>query len=129
LDEYFEADRRQYYQKIQQARDLDGDLTHWLEYVAAGVVRALRATKQRIESLRLAWPDGKIHLTPRQEDVIRYLQEHGRVKSPDLERAFRITRARVGQILQPLVKAGLILREGQTRSTSYRLDSGRAGRR
>jgi len=36
LDEFFGQDRQRYYNKIQQARDLDDDLSYWLEYVAAG---------------------------------------------------------------------------------------------
>lgn len=72
LDEYFEQDRQQYYLKIQQARDLDDDLSYWLD-------------------------------------------------SPEIEKAFSISRARVNQIIKPLIDAGLVIREGQTRATTYRL--------
>lgn len=60
-------------------------------------------------------------LTKRAEDILRFLRDKGRVKSPDLEKAFSLTRARVGQIMKPLIEAGLVLREGQTRATTYRL--------
>ncbi len=37
----YERDRQTYYDKIQQARDLDDDLTYWLKYVCQGVVGTL----------------------------------------------------------------------------------------
>lgn len=121
LDEYYEADRQRYYDKIQQARDLDDDLSLWLEYSAEGVVETLEKTRGRIMSLQVTDKAPKMRLTKRQEDVLRFLRDKGRAKAPDLEAAFGLTRARVGQIVKPLVDAGLVIREGQTRATSYRL--------
>lgn len=121
LDEYFERERQLYYQKIQQARDLDDDLSYWLEYVAEGVVETLNTVKERILSLRIAVAAPRMVLTKRQEDILRYLRDRGRVKSPDIEKVFSLTRARVSQIIKPLVNAGLVVREGQTRATTYRL--------
>lgn len=121
LDEYFEQDRAKYYEKIQQVRELDDVLTYWLEYVAEGVVETLCRTKQRILSLDITVKAPRLILTKRQEDFLRFLRDRGRVKSPEFERAFRLTRARVNQILRPLVEAGLVVCEGQTRATMYRL--------
>lgn len=121
LDEFFEQDRGVYYDKIQQARDLDGDLTYWLEYVAQGVVETLGRTKGRIVSLQIAAKAPRIVLTKRQEDVLKLLRDHGRMKSPDIERALELTRARVNQIMRPLVASGLVAKEGRTRATTYLL--------
>ncbi len=121
LDEYFEQDRQTYYDKIQQARDLDDDLTYWLEYAAKGIVETLKQTRRRIESLRLNAKAPKTILTRQQENLLRLLRDNGRMRSPEMEKTFRVTRARVGQILKPLIRAGLIVKEGQTRATAYRL--------
>lgn len=121
LDEFFEQDRQRYYQKIQQARDLDDDLSYWLEYVAEGVVGTLHKVKERIIGLSISVQAPRMVLTKRQEDILRFLRDRGRVKSPDIEKAFSLTRARVGQIIKPLTDAGLVIREGQTRATTYRL--------
>jgi Fic family protein len=126
LDEQFEADRARYYLKIQQARDLDDDLTYWLDYVGDALVATLRQTRNRIQSLAVSVRAPRILLTRRQEDVLRLLRDKGRLKSPDIERAFRVSRARVGQIVTPLITAGLVLREGQTRATTYSLADGPA---
>lgn len=121
LDEFYEADRQRYYDKLQQARDLDGDLTYWLEYVAEGVLETLLRTRQRIESLRVSAAAPRFRLSKRQEDVLRFLRDRGRAKAPDLESAFGLTRARIAQVVKPLVDAGLVVREGRTRATTYRL--------
>lgn len=121
LDEYFLADRQRYYDKLQQARDLDDDLTFWLEYFAEGVVSTLTQTKKRIQMLQVAHAGRKITLSTRQENVLTLLQSRGRVKAPEIEKEFKITRARVAQIMRPLVDAGYVIREGQTRATTYRL--------
>lgn len=121
LDEFYEADRQRYYDKIQQARDLDGDLSFWLEYAAEGVVETLKKTRDRIVSLQVTEKAPRMRLTKRQEDILRFLRDKGRAKTPDIEVAFGFSRARVGQIIKPLVDAGLVIREGQTRATTYRL--------
>ncbi len=121
LDDYFEEDRQRYYDKIQQAREMDDDLTYWLEYVAKGVVETLTRTNERILSLQIIKIAPKMILTKRQEDLLRFLRDKGRVKSPEIESSFKMTRSRVNQIIKPLVDAGLIIREGQTRATTYRL--------
>ncbi len=121
LDEYFEQNQQLYYDKIQQARDLDDNLSWWLEYCARGVVETLKRTRSRIESLRITAKASKVTLTKRQEDLLRWMQGRGRVRSPEIEKALKITRSRINQILKPLIEAGLVLREGQRRGTTYRM--------
>lgn len=121
LDDYFRSNQQLYYDKLTQVRELDEDLTYWLEYVAKGIVQTLQQTKERILSLKVSHKGTKITLTKRQEEVLRLLQDKGRLKSPDFEKAFHLTRARVAQIMKPLTDAGLVIREGQTRATTYRL--------
>ena len=122
LDEFFERDRPRYYEKINQARELDGVLTYWLEYVAEGLVETLKKTLDRIASLQTSSAKGgRILLTSRQEDVLRLLRNKGRAKSGDIEKALKISRARIAVILAPLLKAGLVARSGASRATTYHL--------
>ena len=89
--------------------------------MAEGVVGTIYKGKERIIGLRISVQASRMGLTKRQEDTLRFLRDRGRVKSPDIEKAFSLTRARVGQIIKPLTDAGLVIREGQTRATTYRL--------
>ena len=123
VDEYFEADRGRYYEKIQQARELDDDLTYWLEYVAAGIVDTLEKTKERIASLQIRHKNSKLVLTRRQEEVLRFIRERGKVNSAEIVKAFRLTRSRVNQLVKPLVEASVLIQEGATRATTYRIST------
>jgi len=118
LDDYFEQARDVYYLKRQQARDLDDDLTYWLDYVAVGIRDTFRAVEKCI-SLANITNDNTYSLTRKQEEFIGFLRDHGKVSSAQLETAFAITRSRVNQIIKHLVDQGLLQREGQTRSTRY----------
>lgn len=120
LDDYFAGDRQRYYQKLQQARELDEELTHWIEYVAEGVVKTLKDVKVRIEDLQVSTRHN-ITLTPGQEELIRILRLKESVTSADLRETFKVSRARVHQIVNPLVKSGLVKTTGQGRSTRYLL--------
>lgn len=121
LDEFFESDRHKYYLKIQQVRELDNDLTYWLEYITDALIDTLKRTRERITYLNIKTKNSNLILSKRQEEVLRFIQENGRVKSPDIEKAFGLTRSRVNQLIKPLVEASVLSREGQTRATFYRI--------
>ena len=120
LDEVYATHRLTYYDKIQQARDLDNVLTYWIEYVATGTLATLLKAKKRIQSLQIATKTA-IKLSRKQEQLLRYIEEKGRVRSPDIEADFNISRARVSQLLKPLTEVNLVTKEGFTSATVYRL--------
>lgn len=122
LDDHFANNRKFYYDKIEQTRELDGDLTYWTEYVAEGVIATLKRVKARIEEL-MAASGHEILLSPRQEELIRLLRDNGALSTGKIIEAMKITRARVNQIVQPLVKAGIVEAAGKARATMYRLKS------
>ncbi len=121
VDEYYDADRQTYYDKLQQARDLDDDLTYWLEYVAEGLVTTLRKTKARIESLDVQHASARLRLTAKQEELLRILRGKAWVSAAELSRTLDISRERMSELLRPLITANIVLREGHTRATTYRL--------
>ncbi len=122
LDEFFEKNRQLYYDKIQQARDLDDDLTFWITYVAECVFQTLEKTQTRIQAL-LDQSKSQQHLSLKQKEFILFIKTRGEVRSPDLQVGLSISRARVNQIVGPLVKLGIVVQLGQRRGTSYKLAS------
>ena len=72
--------------------------------------------------LQLGVEDVSLASIAKQEELLRFLRDRGRVRPPDIEKALRVTRSRVSQVMQPLVEAGLVVRQGQTRSTTYVLN-------
>jgi Fic family protein len=122
IDDFFAADRAKYYQKIQQARELDNDLTYWLDYVAEAAVSALKSLQKRIAGLKIS-AKSKIVLSARQEELINLLQANPNIASTKLQKQLKLTRARIHQIIQPLIAAGLVEKTGQSRATRYRIKS------
>jgi Fic family protein len=119
LDDFFAQDRPRYYDLIQQARDMDGDYTHWVEYVAEGLARSVATVRDRIKegSLRLKG----VTLTPKQDELLSLLGRHKVLGAAQICQAMTINRARVNQLIAPLVRFGIVTREGAARAVRYRL--------
>ena len=117
LDEYFAGDRAKYYQMIQETREMDGDYTYWIEYFALGLLRSVEKLSTRLSSMKM---DGK-EWTPKQRELIKLLKKRGISGSGDIGHAMNINRARVNQLITPLIAAGIVVKEGHTRSAQYML--------
>ncbi|MFH1387240.1 MAG: Fic family protein [bacterium] len=120
LDEFFAGNRQFYYQKIEQARELDDDLTYWIEYVAEGIIKTLKDAKKRIEDLQVS-SKHKLLLSPRQEELVRIIRDRPYINVAILRDEMKITRARINQLITPLITSGLVAREGIGKATRYRL--------
>lgn len=129
LDEFFDQDRERYYREIQVVRDGGDILTPWLEYVSEGVVQTLQKTQQRIQVLRARSPTLHVTLNPTQERLLQILSGSPRQGGGELARALRITRSHLSKILRPLLKAGLVVKEGSTKAAVYGLKSTEDSRR
>jgi Fic family protein len=120
IDDFYSNDRDRYYEKIQQARELDGDLTCWIEYVAEGLLVACKDVFERIRDLSRS-PRKKIRLTPKQEALLAVLRAREGIGSAEIGRQLKIGRARIHQLMAPLIRAGVLKREGRARATRYYL--------
>lgn len=120
LDDFFAADRPRYYDMIQQTRDMDGDFTHWVEYVAQGLAWAHDDVQKRIKAgtLRLQG----VTLTPKQEELLNLLESKGILGASEIGKVMKINRARVNQLIGPLVHSGIVTKEGAARAVRYRLN-------
>lgn len=120
LDDYYAEDRQKYYDKIQQARDLDYDLTYWVEYVAEGILKTLEKMYSRVSRLSYS-SKMKIAITSKQEELLELLKMHGSLNSSEIGKLLKVKRARVNQLIAPLIKAKIVVREGRARATRYYL--------
>lgn len=118
LDDFFAKDRPRYYDMIQQTREMDGDLTHWVEYVAHGLAWAHEDVQNRIKAGTLSLK--RISLTPKQDELLGLLEQKGVLSAPQIGKKMEINRARVNQLISPLVSLGLVKREGAARAVRYR---------
>lgn len=121
LDEFFEIDRSRYYRKIQDARDNGDNLSDWITYVAEGVVETLQKTKVRIQALGAGAVHTKLSLNPKQERILHILAQQPRAGGSELVKVLGVSRSFLSKLLKPLIDSRLIIREGSTKSASYRL--------
>ncbi|MFH0797628.1 MAG: Fic family protein [Candidatus Omnitrophota bacterium] len=121
LDEFFEIDRERYYNEIQKVRRQEENLTSWLEYLGEGIVETLRKTQRRIQSIRTKMPITKFTLNHQQERIMRILGEVPKISGGELARSLGISRSHLSKVLSPLVKTGLVIKEGSTKAAIYRL--------
>jgi len=84
------------------------------------VVATMESVYTRLSALAATGRE-PLTLTPRQETLIGLLRDHGQLDSKQLCELMHINRARVNQLIAPLVKAGIVMQEGKTRGTRYYL--------
>jgi Fic family protein len=116
LDEYFAADRAKYYQMINETHEMDGDYTYWIEYFAQGLLSSIKKLSERLRSVKA----GR-EFTPKQRELLDLLKSQGILGSADICIAMKINRSRVNQLIVPLIAAGMVVKEGHTRSARYRV--------
>ena len=60
-------------------------------------------------------------LNERQEQIITLLQKHHHLGVLAMQKSLKLTRARINQLINPLIEEGLVVREGRARATVYKL--------
>jgi len=60
-------------------------------------------------------------LSKRQEEIIKLLKNNPLLSTKELEQKLKLTRSRINQLVVPLLKKGLVKREGKARATIYKL--------
>ena len=121
VDEFYWEDRPRYYAALQEVRRQGDDLTGWLEYTAEGLEVVLQSVWTRIQGLAGRATGPKLILRPRQEQLLQLLRDRRSLAPRDIWAALAVSRQGALDLIQPLVKAGLIMREGTRKSGRYRL--------
>ncbi|NQU17483.1 MAG: ANTAR domain-containing protein [Candidatus Saganbacteria bacterium] len=65
-------------------------------------------------------------MNSRQRQILDLLNSHDLLSTRDLLRPLKITRARLNQLIVPLMKKGLVKREGRARATIYKITDKRS---
>ena len=121
VDEFYWEDRPRYYAALQAVREQGGDLTGWLEYSAEGLLLSLERVWKRIQQLSAESGGKKVVLRPKQEQLLQLLRERGSLAPREIWDGLRVSKQGAMDLLRPLMKAGLVKREGTLKSGKYRL--------
>lgn len=124
LDDYYDIDRLNYSDKLHSADK--GNKTQWLEYFLEGITYSLQAAIGRVEVLKKTQVDEltgeqRVLVSKREEEVLQLILEKKALKTHDVAEVFGVTRQQAQSLLNSLVKKGIILKIGKTKSSYYQL--------
>ena len=121
LDDYYDRDRQSYYSALKTAQVNTGDITEWLEYFTDGAAYSVKEAKDAVIKISSKKKSGQIQvaLTPRQMQIIEYINIHGKVRNKDLQGLFKISAQAVHKELAKLVEIKIIAPVGEGRALYY----------
>lgn len=117
LDEFYANDRGRYYEMISETKSMDGDMTHWIEYTAEGLAYAVDRAGAR---KRHVIEQSRGELTDKESELLMLLKKNGPMGSSELCAQMGVNRARINQLVVPLLACRAVERSGKARSTRYR---------
>jgi Fic family protein len=125
LSEFYDKNRRQYYDAIQSVREKGMDMTEWLEYFVAGLKNQMLEVKNKGEvairkEIILERAQG-LNLNDRQQKLLTYLLDEKRASVDDIERMFKFIRRTIQRDLSKMVELGLVkeVAKSKTDPTKY----------
>jgi Fic family protein len=126
LDDYYNGDRKAYYNALRVADISANDLSGWLEYFLEGFMISIMQVKQKIMTLGFSKYSKKrekqIALTNREMKILELIYGKGRITSGDLQKLYGITRQAVHKELRNMIKKGVIVMRGSGKTTYYTLN-------
>lgn len=124
LEEYYNVDRRSYYEALATA-DQSDDLTEWLEYFVQGIAVEMVRLEERIITLEqivgqtLVPQTAALDLNPRQIRALEFLAHESKLTTTLYRQWNRVSRATAQRDLGDLVSRGILLQQGVGRGTYY----------
>jgi Fic family protein len=123
LDDYYDRDRQAYYAALKTAQISDGDITRWLEYFTDGILYSVTEAKDAVLKVGSKRKSGQaqIALTPKQMQIVEFINVNGKVTNKDLQSLFKISAQAVHKELVKLVELKVIKPVGEGRALHYLL--------
>lgn len=123
ISEYYDQNRIDYYEALQNVRKNNMDLTGWLEYFTHGLSEQMHEIKQVGESvIRADVIVKKYNLSQKQNLALRHIIQYGELTIKDFEQLSQGTpRRSLQRELKGLVDLSLIQTKGSTNRLTYHL--------
>ncbi len=124
LDEYYDQNAEMFYEAIQSYQKVTDSLVPWLEFFVKGLDIELSRIKSRVLEMsrdhRMRQEIGQVPLTARQEEILKFIEEHGYIKNKDWRELFPdISDDTILRDLKDLMSKGVIKKEGKTKAAKY----------
>ncbi|MBI4981886.1 MAG: Fic family protein [Candidatus Omnitrophica bacterium] len=121
LDDYYDRDRQAYYAALKTAQTSNGDITQWLEYFTDGILYSVEEIKDAVlkGSSKRKKGHPQIALTPKQMQIVEFINVNGKVTNKDLQGLFKISAQAIHKELVKLVELKVIKSAGEGRALHY----------
>ncbi len=125
IPEYLYRTNRDYVLALKDAAENE-DCTKWLEYFTDVFSRETYNISEKIKVLahntQIAKVSGRAKLSQREERIVTYLQNYGMLQNKDFATVFSdISEDTVLRDLKKLIKMGIVVKLGKTKSSRYEL--------
>jgi len=125
LDDYYDSDRRRYYDVLRSIDQDSIDITGWLEYFTEGVAISIKTVRDKVlglsRGIKVLKDRGQVALTERQMKIVEWVIDKGVISNRDVRDLFKISNRTALDEINDLIKLNVIRKEGKGRSISYKL--------
>jgi Uncharacterized conserved protein len=125
LDDYYDQNRRSYYDALKNINQDSLDLTEWLEYFTEGVATIIKAVKDKVTGLskgvKILKDKGQIALTNRQMKIVEWIINNGKITNRDIRNLFNISNRAALDEINKLIELKVIKKAGEGRNINYEL--------
>lgn len=123
ISEFYDRNRKDYYEAIQSVRKSNMDMTQWLEYFSEGLATQLREIKDLGKQvIRQSISMKEYHLSERQKLAVNYMAVEGQISIQQFEKICpNITKRTLQRELKDLIDKDLVVSRGATTSLVYSL--------
>lgn len=125
LSEFYDKNRREYYDSIQSVREKGMDMTVWLEYFVRGLKKQMLEVRTKGEAVIrkevvIERAQG-LNLNDRQRKILMYLHDEKRASVDDIEKRFNFVRRTIQRDLSKMIELGFIkeVAKSKTDPTKY----------
>lgn len=123
LNDYYDQDRRSYYEALKSVDQNILDLTSWLEYFTEGVGVSIKAVKDKViglsKDIKFLKERGQVALTERQMKIVEWIVENDMITIGDISEMFKISRQAALKEMTKLVSMGVVKLKGKGRGAHY----------
>ena len=123
MDDYYDQNRRSYYEALKGVDQSTLNLTPWLEYFTEGVAISIKAVRDKVlalsKDIKILKEKGQIALTERQMKIVEFIIQNGEITNSNVRKMFRISDRAALKEIRKLVDLEVIKPKGKGRSLYY----------
>lgn len=125
LDDFYDADRRRYYDVLRNIDSSAVDITGWLEYFTEGVAVSIKAVKNKViglsRNIKILKDRGQVELTDRQMKIVEMIIDKGKITNRGVREMFGLSNRAALDEINKLLDLKVIDKAGMGRSVHYKL--------